>query len=297
MTTNNDAAIQPTLPRDAAAIETSLAVMESAAHGMVIETTADYEFVAGEVKRANEYAKALEAKRMELTRPLDNLKAQWMALFEPRTSAAKRVVEILKGKLLAFEQGQARLRREAEAKARAEREAEERARAEAARREREEIERREREARAAAEAERLEAQRKAAQASDEIARKRAEQEAEQALQRERDALEQAALEREALRQKQEAEQFTPSSVIAEHVPAAPKVSGVSKRVTWRVADIDLKTLVIHAAAAAAKGDESLLALLKADSAAIGKRVRAMGEHARIPGVTVEAAESLAVGSR
>lgn len=296
MTTDSPMTNEPTLPPDAAEISTSLDVMERAATALTVETPADYAYVAEQVKKANDYAKALEEKRMELTRPLDQLKKQWMALFEPRTAAANRIVGILKSKLLAFDQEQERKRRAAEEEARRKREEEERRAAEQARREREEIERREREAREAAAAERRAAeQRAAAAAADERARRQAEADAAAARQREQDAAEQAARDREALRQREEAQRFMPAPVAAEHVPAAPKVSGVSKRTTWKVKSVDLRALIIGAAKALEAGDDSLLPLLVPATVELNKRVRALGEHTRIPGVFVEPESNLAVG--
>jgi hypothetical protein len=80
----------------------------------------------------------------------------------------------------------------------------------------------------------------------------------------------------------------PAHVPAAYVPPPPRVSGSSVRKSWkwRFRDGGETALRIAAIWAFEKGDRSLLPLIGINEAEIGKRVRALGEHANIPGVEV-----------
>lgn len=76
------------------------------------------------------------------------------------------------------------------------------------------------------------------------------------------------------------------------IAPATKVQGVATRKRWKMASVD-KLALIQAAAANPK----LAMYLVVDEAAINKVAVAMGENTDIPGVTVEAVDSLAVSRR
>jgi colicin import membrane protein len=89
----------------------------------------------------------------------------------------------------------------------------------------------------------------------------------------------------------ELEQKLQEADIAPRQGIAPaiKVQGVSTRQRWKLASVDKLALV-----KAAAENPKLLMYLLVDESAINKVAVAMGENTDIPGVTVEAVDSLAV---
>lgn len=69
------------------------------------------------VKRLLERAKALEDKRFEFTRPLDELKAKFVAEFRPSIEALRTAADVVKRKALTYTAAEERRRREAQAAA------------------------------------------------------------------------------------------------------------------------------------------------------------------------------------
>jgi len=213
----------------------------------------------------------LTEKRMSLTRPLDAVKAGIMDLFRGPLARLEEADQLLRGAALDWKRAEDEKARKAQAEA----EAVERARLAEIERQRREAEDAERKAREVAQA----ALAKGDTAAFTLAAKLADE---------------RAAEREEAEEAQQLAEVAPV-----HVPAvaAPKAAGVAGRVTWKAEVVDLAELVKSAAEALARGDDTLLGYLQADTSALGQVAKALKAKARVPGVRFYAEESLAVRRR
>lgn len=246
--------------------------------------------IAGEeLRRIVARKKEIEELRLSLTRPIDEAKKRIMDLFRAPTDRLAEAEGLLRKGIVTYqvkEREEAdRKRREAEAAARAERERLEREQAAAeaeARRIREAAEKAERERLAAIERERAAGNEAAAKEAERIAR----EEAEKAAQEEAAALAKA----DAARTEIEIADVAP--VLPMVAPA--KAEGISSRQNWKAEVVDLQALVSAAAAAAARGDTTLLGYIEPNTKALGQVAKALKGAARIPGVRIYAEDAIAV---
>lgn len=270
------------------------------AQALVVSNPQEYESAATVLQELRGAYKRMEAERLSITRPMNAAIDKVMAFFKPHTAALTTAGDMVRAKLNAYDAEQARiaeearLKAEAEAKAardKAEREAREaREAAEAkARSEREEAERqrraqeqaeaearRQREAAKRAEWEAVEAKRRgdaeAARKAEQAARdaeqaRLAEEARAAAAQREATKAEAKADRTEARAEaRAEALEMQAASVVAPVIEsAAPKVSGIARRMVW-------KWKVTNA-------DEHKRAVLVLDEKKVEKLVKAMGKDA------------------
>ncbi len=227
-----------------------------------------FQTAGDELRAITKREKEIDELRLSLTRPIDESKRRIMDLFRTPLERLQEASGLLRRSMTAYQTAERekadKLRREAEAKARAEREEQERIRREA--------ERVERQAREDAEA----------------------------LRRAGDAAAAEAAEAEASRAAETAAEAQAQVDLAEIAPpslpsvAPPKATGISTRQNWKAEVIDLRELIIAAAAAASIGDTTLLGYLLPNEKAIGQVARALKDQARIPGVRVYAEDTLAV---
>lgn len=254
-----------------------------------IDSPAALDVASEELRRLVARKKEIEELRLSLTRPIDEAKKRIMDLFRAPTDRLSEAEGMLRKGIVAYqvkEREEAdRKRREAEATARAERERLEREQAAAeaeARRIREEQVKAERERLAAIERERAAGNEAAAKEAERVAR----EEAEKA----------AAAEAEA---RAKADAAKAEIEIADVAPVLPmiapaKAEGISSRQNWKAECIDLQALVSAAAAAAARGDTTLLGYIEPNTKALGQVAKALKGAARIPGVRIFAEDAIAV---
>lgn len=254
-----------------------------------IDSPAALDVAGDELRRLVQRKKEIEELRMSLTRPIDEAKKRIMDLFRVPTERLSEAEGLLRKGIVTYQQAERekaeKTRREAEAAARAERERLERERQAA-----EAEERRIREEQAKAERERLAAIERERAAGNEAAAKEAER-----IAREEAAAASAA----AAEARAKAEAAQTELEIAEVAPVLPmiaptKADGISSRQNWKAECHDLQALVSAAAAAAARGDTTLLGYLEPNTKALGQVAKALKGAARIPGVRIYAEESLAV---
>jgi len=210
-----------------------------------------YEGAASNLKGAKALVKEIEAKRTEITGPINAGLKKLNALFATISAPAEQAVKVYDAKMLSYRQEQERIAAEAQRKLEAE----------AAKR-REELERQareaERKAREKADEERRQAEAAAAAGrAEEAAKMRA-----AAAERERKAAEQAAERREA------AAAVVAPTVVVE----VPKVAGHSVIETWGFAVVDANLIPRE--------------YLMPDEDRIGKVVRALKATTNIPGIKV-----------
>ena len=86
------------------------------AEAQPVRDQASYEAVAGIRSSANAKFKELDAKRKEITRPLDQAKAQIMALFKAPLDKLSQVISLCDRSMVTYTNEQERRRREEEAK-------------------------------------------------------------------------------------------------------------------------------------------------------------------------------------
>jgi hypothetical protein len=126
-TTNNEAALIPSQSEVEASADNQLKNVEKIAGrfevGFTITDEATAQGVGADLKIIKGALIEIEAKRKEFTRPLDDLKKRFMNLFKPAEERLTNAENIAKGALLAFQQEQTRIAREAAEKARLEQEA------------------------------------------------------------------------------------------------------------------------------------------------------------------------------
>lgn len=250
--------ITPAVEAEAADVDKILAY----ATGFKVATASDYEKAGEALKRIKGKAKALDELRKSLTGPLDAAKKRIMEFFKAPADKLELAERAIKGQMVAFQEEQDRIRREAERKA-----------AEAARKERERLERE-----AAAAAEKARKEREAAEAK--IAAMEAAGRAEKA-----EAMRAAADEKEQVRQ---AEAFALQAA-AQAMPVAPvvdiprtSVAGTSIREEWRYEIVDPAMLPRE--------------YLIPDEKAIGAVVRALKDRASIPGVRAYSEKNISARS-
>jgi chemotaxis protein histidine kinase CheA len=219
------------------------------AKAVVIKSEDDYRAADAAVASIKSAAKAVEAKRTDLVKPLNDTVKKINAGFKPVSEALDQALECYRKPMSAFQAEQARIRAEAE-RERQRLEAEARAKAEAEM------------AAARRAAEEAEAARKAAQVEDPM----------EALLAEEDA---ADAERKAAEARAQAEQSIRAiATIEPPVPVPAKVTGAASRTTtvWKYEVTD----------------EALVPLSyrPIDHAALARDVRALKGEAQIPGVRV-----------
>lgn len=218
------------------------------AKAVVIKSEDDYRAADASVASIKSAAKAVEAKRTDLVKPLNDTVKKINAGFKPVSEALEQALECYRKPMTAFQTEQARIRAEAE-KERLRLEAEARAKAEAEM------------AAARKAAEEAEAARKAAQVEDPM----------EALLAEEDA---ADAERKAAEAKAQAEQTIRAIAATIEAPMPAKVTGAASR-TYEVWKYEVT-------------DESLVPLSyrPIDHAALARDVRSLKGEAQIPGVRV-----------
>lgn len=240
-----------TLPDQAAMTsraERALAFIEAFA----VDSPENYALAADELKAIKTKASALEDQRTGITGPMNQALRAINALFKGPGELLERAERVLKGKMLGWDQEQARLAR---------------------------IERERAELIAAAERKRL-ADEAAARQAEADAQAEAARKAAAAGDAQAAALAQANADR-AHSQAQEAA-FTSQMVVAAPiaVPAA-KFKGISTSTRLDFEIVDLHALVRHVAQR-----PELLALLRADDVKLRAYVKGLGMAAQLPGVRV-----------
>jgi len=210
------------------------------------------------LRKIEKRGKELNDRRMSHTRPLDEEKKGIMAWFAPATDAMERASKVLRARVLAFQQQQQRIAREAQAKLDAE--------AAAARKKIEDKrradEQKEREKRAE-----LQRQAEAAESEKERA----------AFQKRLEALRQRGAEKDAEVEVKVAQVVAPVVIVE-----APKVTGVSGRQTWKWRAVDPALIP----------DKYWIL----NEQLINAEVRALKSQTRIPGIEAFAEDGLSVRS-
>jgi tetratricopeptide (TPR) repeat protein len=235
-----------------------------------VTTRGEYEDAADLLKAVKAFAREIEDARKAAVEPLNaQVKTINDSAREP-AARAKEAEAALKKALLAYEQEQERQRQEREAELRRQQAAEQ-ARL-----------RQETEAREAAERERARKAREKAEAAAKAAAEagraeRAEAILEQARIAEAARVTAAAAEAEA---KREAAAMMPQAIVVHQEP--PKVPGLSRRKVWKFRIDDVTKLPPE--------------YLIANEKRIGAVVKALGEDANIPGVTVYAESVMAASA-
>lgn len=194
-------------------IETEAAKIES----FKITNALEYSQSAGLLKTVKTMAADVEARRVSMTKPLDESKKRIMDHFRPTLDRLAAIESTIKAQVLMYQREQERLRAEAQAKALAVAQAEERRQREIKEKQQREWEARE--ATARAEAEKL----AAAGHAEESARARAE------------------ADRAAVKAAERAEQAEAVVVMAPVIAAeTPSVTGISTRKIWmaRIDDVE-----------------------------------------------------------
>lgn len=258
--------------------------------GMVIDADSMYDIAGGELARVKGAYKKLETERMDLTRPLDEVKKKIMARFSPALETLAAAEGALKSKMLTYHT-------EREAKAKAEQERQEAAaRAERQRLEAEaaEVERKaqaeaaarrkvEEEAAAAAHAKaRAEAQALADAGREKeaaLAQERAEIDAiarKEAVDRaEAEARERAEADAQALRETAAVVVAAPSTTMV------PRAIGTSVKTTCKARVFDKLALIKHVAAT-----PQFENLLEVNESGLNALARSLKKNLNLPGVEV-----------
>lgn len=233
-----------------------------------ISTAEDYTKAADDLQRIKGIAKDLEAKRKEMTVPIDESKKQIQALFNPATQFCSDAEAAIKKAMIAFDQGQERMRRIAEQQRR---EKEERERASL------EAEQAAARARAEAEEKRLrEAAADAAAAGDTVAAAKLEVKAD------------AQQDIGEARANVLAEKAATVTAAKSHAPVS--VKGISKRKKYVAAVTDMKALLTAIVAG-----QVPMSVVKADESALTKMANALSGELNYPGVTIT--EETVIGAR
>lgn len=243
------------------AVTAEVASLETFAATYAVETAAQYQHGAEDLKRVKAAQKKLEETRTSLTKPINESLRRLNDFFRTPADRLAAIERTIKAALTRFADEQERLRREEQRKAE-----------EAARRERERLAEQAREAERKAR-EKAEAERKAAEEA--AAAGRAEEAAK--LQARAAATEAKAAE------KVEAIETRAAAVVAPIIQReAPKVAGVATREVWKFTVTD-PALVPRE-------------YCVVDEARIRKVVAALKGDTTIPGVRVYAEKSIAAGA-
>lgn len=265
------AAIATLQAPDRAAIMKPADSAAAMAASITITSAVDRELAVEELGTIKATLKGLDERRRTITDPLNAATNAVNALFKPAREALEAAEQVIKGKVLTYDQAEAKRledeRKAAEEKARKEREAAAAAAAKAA----EEAEAAARQQRAAAEAQ-------AAAGNHEAAA----------------ALELAAAEQQASAAAQVAEVAAAAStkVIIPAPVASPKVGGkgTATRTKWTAEVTNLLELVKHVA----NVDPSLINLLAVDQKAADKLASALEAQLKVPGLKAVSSQSLSV---
>jgi hypothetical protein len=268
---------------------------------LTIDAPAMYDIAAGELRGIKAAFSKLESERLDLTRPLDEVKRKIMDRFRRPLEILTSAESALKSKMLVYredcERREAEERRKAEEAARAERDRLAREAAERERQSREEAEAARRQAdadaeekrrTAAEEATKLAAEGRAKEAADLKAKAEAEATARQAegARQAQEVTAQGAADAEELRR-------TAAVVIA---PAArtsvPAAKGTSVRRKWKGRIIDKHALVRHVAAFPQFGN-----LVDVNESALNQLANSLQGALELPGVECYEDKVLASGSR
>lgn len=256
---------------------------------MIVDSSTMYGIAADEVAAAKAMKRTLNEERLELTRPLDELKAKLMDKYRPALECCDQVITALEPKMLIYRNEQKRIADEeraraeavaAEARKRLEEEAREiqRKADEAAREVREKLEAEQRVARAKAQAEAdaLAAAGKAKEAEEATARAEAE-----AWERAQAAGRAAAALREQAEREAEDRRKTADLVLAAPVvTATPEAKGTSVRTTWKARVDDKGKFVAFVAA-----HPEFIELLDVNEASLNAMARSLKKNLRFDGVT------------
>lgn len=285
---------------DADAISAGPNAILRMAESFAITSAEDYSLAAEELRAANAKLKALEERRLTITRPMDAAKKAVMDLFAGPTAALEKAVGIYKRSMLAYTAEQERIAAEAKRKAEEEAAAERRRLEEEARKVREAAEAEQRRA-AQAEAERqaaarAEHERLAREAAEAKARGDAEAEekagAEAQRQREADAAAAAqAAQHAAIAAQNAASEVAALEQVAQVIVApvvavqAVKAAGIS---TAKGHDFEVENLValIKDVAAKVDGQPGLASVLMPDTVRLRALVKALGPNLGLAGVRV-----------
>lgn len=270
-----------------------LSILLAGAEAVVIEDDDTYQVVCQQGQDVAALKKALEEDRLQITRPMDEAKRQVMARYAPHLEKAERILVVLRQKLGAFQERRRQERAEAERKAREEAAERDRLRRLEEQRQRDENAKRERELREQADREREEREAKIADAA-----KAGDFGTVSELAADLDAAEQRVEAQVAELQQPVQQEFIPrEQPVSVYVPPAPKVKGVGARTNWKAECTSLRDLVLAAADAARRGDDTLLAYLEANTTALGGVARALKGAAKVPGVRFWDEASIAFGKR
>jgi hypothetical protein len=107
----------PVVAPNASAIAGNVPQLCGDADDLTVDSPEMLDHAAALVRQLNARAKALEDKRFEFTRPLDELKAKFMSEFAPSINALRGAAFIVKQKALAYQTEQDRITRAARAAA------------------------------------------------------------------------------------------------------------------------------------------------------------------------------------
>jgi hypothetical protein len=242
----------------------------ASACGVVVTTPGQYAETADILKSVKAFAREIEDARKAAVEPLNTEVKKINDAYREPAARAKEAEAALKKALLAYEQEQERKRQAREAELRRQQAAEQAKL------------RQETEAREAAERERARKAREKAEAAAKAAAEagraeRAEAILEQARIAEAARVAAAAAEAEA---KREAAAMMPQAIVVHQEP--PKVPGLSRRKVWKFRIDDVTKLPPE--------------YLIANEKRIGAVVKALGEDANIPGVTVYAESVMAASA-
>ena len=247
-------------PNQAALIEETGVVLSNAT-SLVIDSNDMYEIAASELSAIKKRAKELEAKRVSLTKPLDEVKKGLMDLFRVPLEKLTSAETAIKKAMIAYTDEQERKRREEQARLDA-----------IARQQREALEREAKEkAELAAKAEAAAKEEQAKIAAIANAETRAKLEAENAEKAE--AAKAAAAEAEALQLA--AAVVTPQVAVQNTAQAA----GVSARVNWKAEVLNKAELIAFIA-----NNQQYANLLDVNQSALNQLARGMRDLMKIPGV-------------
>lgn len=270
----------------------------TAAQSIEITDDATYEMLADQVQTVNGLVTTMDEERKGFTRPLDDLKKIWISKYQPALDTGERIVTTIKGKLQKYQADQRAKAEAAERQRRAEEKRLQKERDDELARQRQAAEDKaaaEREAAAAAAAAAEKDLQAAVDAGDAIAASNAAEAIDAAAVRGLTA----AQERDVAIATMELDVMMPLAMLAPalHAPQAPKVAGVSGKVTYSAEVTDKLKFVREAVVRALKGDPTMLGLVTIDGAALNKLAVALKDAFAYPGAKVITTESLAVGRR
>lgn len=254
----------------------------STAEEIVIDSHAMFEIAAAELQENRKRYAAIEAQRVFLKEPFLEGGRRIDAFFKTPLDRLVSGADLLKNKMLTFQQDEEekarKVREKAEADARAERQRLETARL-AAEAEQKRLAKEKSDAEAAAQAA-IDEARKAGDAAAEAAAQAAADETIAALET---AQENAA---EAAADAADAIEIAEIAPMQLPTYAMPKASGISTRQSWKHEVTDLHALIVAAAAGIQNKDPTLASYLMSNDKALGQAAKSLQNNARIPGVRV-----------